>query len=200
MNDRNRIAALPQGTQLGPWLFVLMINDLDTNAQEWKYVDDTTVSEVVVKGRESHAQAIANRLIDWSRENRVQLNANKFKELRLSFAKVQRVFDPVIIEGKEVELVTSTKLLGLTIANDLTWNDHVTEITKKASKRLYFLTQLKSAGVPKQDLALFYLSCVRSVIDYAAPVFLTVSPKKLKERAGTAREKSNINNNLRKVQ
>ena len=46
-------------------------------------------------------------------------------------AKEQRVFDPVIIEGKEVELVTSTKLLGLTIATDLTWNDHVTDITKK---------------------------------------------------------------------
>ena len=52
--------------------------------------------------------------------------------------------------SKEVELVTSTKLLGFTIANDLTWNDHITEITKKASKRLYSLTQLKRAGVPKQ--------------------------------------------------
>ena len=81
---------------------------------------------------------------------------------------LRRVFDPVIIEGKEVELVTSIKLLGLTIANDLTWNDHVTEITKKASKRLYFLTQR--------------------------------SPPVLKERAGTVREKSSINNNLRKVQ
>ena len=109
---------------------------------------------VVVKSGESHAQAIANRVIEWSRENRVQLNADKFKELRISFAKEQRVFDPVVIEGKEVELVTSTKLLGLTIATDLTWNDHVTEITKKASKRLHFLTQLKRAGVPKQDLAL----------------------------------------------
>ena len=38
---------------------------------------------------------------------------NKCKELRISFAKEQRVFDPVIIEGKEVEFVTSTKLLGL---------------------------------------------------------------------------------------
>ena len=65
--------------------------------------------------RKSHVQAIANRVIEWSRENRVQLNANKCKELRISFAKEQRVFDPVIIEGKEVELVTSTKLLGLTI-------------------------------------------------------------------------------------
>ena len=94
---------------------------------------------------------------------------------------LQRVLDPVITEGKEVELVTSTKLLGLTIANDLIWNDHVTEITKKASKRLYFLTQLKRAGVPKQDLALFYVSCVRSVIDYAAPVFFNGLPQYLKK-------------------
>ena len=82
----------------------------------------------------------------------------------------------IYTEGKEVELVTSTKLLGLTIANDLTWSDHVTEITKKANKRLYFLTQLKRAGVPKQDLALFYVPCVRSVIDYAAPVFFNGLP------------------------
>ena len=102
--------------------------------------------------------------------NRIQLNSNKCKELRISFAKEQRGFDPVIMEGKEVELVTSAKLLGLTIANDLTWNDHVTEITKKASKRLYFLTQLQR-GSSEQDLALFYVSCVRSVIDYAAPFF-----------------------------
>ena len=71
-------AGVPKGTKLGPWLFVLMINDLDTNAQQWKYVDDTTVS------KESHVQAIANRVIEWSHENRVQLNADKCKELRIS--------------------------------------------------------------------------------------------------------------------
>ena len=80
-------AGVPQGTKLGPWLFVLMINDLDTNAQQWKYVDDTTVSEVVVKGGESRMQAIANRVIEWSHENRVQLNADKCKELRIPLLK-----------------------------------------------------------------------------------------------------------------
>ena len=69
---------------------VLMINDLDTNAQQWKYEDDTTLSEVVVKGGESHAQEITNRVSEWSRENRVQLNADNCKELRISFAKEQR--------------------------------------------------------------------------------------------------------------
>ena len=110
-----------------------------------------------------------------------EINADNGKELRISFAKEQRVFDPIIIEGKEVELVTSTKLQGLTIASDLSWNDHVTEITKKASKRLYFLTQLKKAGLPKQDPALFYVSCVRSVIDYTAPVFFNGLPQYLKK-------------------
>ena len=47
--------------------------------------------------------------------------------------------------------------------------------------RLYSLTQLKRAGVPKQDLALFYVSCVRSVIDYAAPVFFNGLPQYLKK-------------------
>ena len=43
-------AGVPLGTKLSPWLFVLMINDLDTNAQQWKYEDDTTESEVEAKG------------------------------------------------------------------------------------------------------------------------------------------------------
>ena len=40
-----------------------MINDLDTNAQQWKYVDDTTVSEVVVKGGESHELFLTSALV-----------------------------------------------------------------------------------------------------------------------------------------
>ena len=43
-------AGILQGTKLGPWLFVLMINDLDMNAQQWKYEDNTTLSEVEAKG------------------------------------------------------------------------------------------------------------------------------------------------------
>ncbi|KAK2547644.1 hypothetical protein P5673_032341 [Acropora cervicornis] len=80
-------------------------------------------------------------------------------------------FPAVAIGGEGIRVVSDAKLLGLTISSDLTWNAHITEKIKKAAKRLYFLIQLKRARVSKNDLCLFYVTCVRSVIDYAAPVF-----------------------------
>lgn len=175
-------SGVPQGTKLGPWLFVLMINGLNIDeADVWKYVDDTTASEIVSKGGVSEAQKIADDVARWSCDNRLQLNPEKCKELRISFANQAASFDPVIINGKELEVVPTVKLLGLTISNNLTWNSYIDEVIKKVSKRLYFLVQLRRAKVPPQDLAQFYTSCIRSVVDYAIPAFYHCLPHYLKQ-------------------
>ena len=103
---------VPQGTKLGPWLFNLMINDLDIeNHGIWKYVDDTTTSEIVHKDAASNVQNIANKVMSWSSENRGQLNPDKCKELRISFSNQPRAFDPVVVDGKELDVVDNVEHL-----------------------------------------------------------------------------------------
>ena len=56
---------------------------------------------------------------------------------------------------KELDLVVSAKLLGITITTDLSWNTNVNDVFKKATKRLYLLIQQKRVKVPCNDLGLF---------------------------------------------
>ena len=53
----------------------------------------------------------------------------------------------MIVGGKELEMVDSAKLLGVTIRSSPSWNAHINEVIKKASKRLYFMVQLKRTRV-----------------------------------------------------
>lgn len=157
-----------------------MINDLVVeNARSWKYVDNTTISETMAKGELSNAQRYRDKVIQWSLENRVQLNTEKCKEMRISFTKSQQEFEPILINGDTLEVVENVKLLGLNISSNLTWNIHINEIVKKASKRLYFFIQLKRANVARTDLGLFYSGCIRSIMDYVLPVLHYSLPRHL---------------------
>ena len=68
----------------------------------------------------------------------MKLNSDKCKELRISFARNQTEFSPVIVNGKGLEVVQHAKLLGVTISSNLSWNEHISNVVKKALKRLYF--------------------------------------------------------------
>lgn len=77
----------PQGTKLGPWLFILIFDDINTSDTEiWKCVDDTTIAAPVAKNQASTIQDSVNYLIAKSDENKFQLNEGKCKEMRISFA------------------------------------------------------------------------------------------------------------------
>ena len=99
------------------------------------------------------------------------------KELRISFAKKPTDSDQVIVGGKELEAVDSAKLLGVTICSSLSWNAHIEGVIKKASKRLYFLVQLKRARVPPNHMMLFFTACIKSIIDYAIPAVYHALPQ-----------------------
>ena len=174
-------SGVPQGTKLGPSLFVIMIDDLSTteNCNMWKYVDDTTISEVVQRSQNSDLQRLVDDLSRQVAINGFQLNEGKCKELRISFSRSPPDFDPIVVNSKDLECVQKAKMLGVTFSVDLKWNAHVDEIVKKVNKRLYFLRQLKRAQVKSKELVLFYLTCIRSVIEYACALFHSSLPQYL---------------------
>ena len=165
-------AGVPQGTKLGAWLFLIMINDLSVaDTTLWKYVDDTTLVESVSKNETSYMQLRVDELVRQSEADGFQLNESKCKELRISFSRSGSSVDHITINDKQIEVVSSAKLLGVVVSDNLRCNAHVESICKKAATRLYFLKQQKRAKVPPKDMLLFYTTCIRPVLEYACPVF-----------------------------
>jgi len=92
-------------------------------------------------------------------------------ELQHGSTKNTTSFDPVVVNGMPIGLVTSVKILGLNVSSDLKWNCHIDSIIKKARRRLYSLSQLERSGLGTRKLVQFYWTCIRPITEYACPVF-----------------------------
>ena len=163
---------VPQGTVLGPILFLIMINDLVTDHdRRWKFVDDTSVSEVINKGEQGKMQSLVNVINTWCIDNDMKLNQSKCKDMIISFAKDRPKLDPIFVNNHELVPVSSVKVLGTYISADMKWNTHISYIVSKASKRLYFLRLLKRAGLDHSSQLAVYTTCIRSVLEYGCQVW-----------------------------
>ena len=89
------------------------------------------------------------------------------QRVKNKFLFIQQIFYSIIINDRNVEVVTVVKLLGVTLSNDLKWNSHIANTCKKVSSQLYFLRQLRCARLPPKDLIQFFATCSRPVIEYA---------------------------------
>ena len=141
---------VPQGTRVGPIVFLFMVNDLLEDQRRVKFVDDTATWECChVTGRDFHLQAVSTDTASWSDRKGMQLNVDKTKEIIVSFSRKHPPEDipPLTISGKELERTTCAKVLGVMASSDLSWQAHIDYIRPDAKRRLYFLTMLKRAGL-----------------------------------------------------
>ncbi|KAK3539503.1 hypothetical protein QTP70_009052 [Hemibagrus guttatus] len=86
------------------------------------------------------------------------------KEMVVDFRRAQSDHSPLNINGSSVEIVKSTKFLGVHLAEDLTWSLNTSSITKKAQQCLYFLRRLRKAHLPPLILTTFYRGTIESIL------------------------------------
>ena len=175
-------AGVPQGTKLGPILFLVTVNDLiPPNNDYWKYVDDMSMSEVIPRNDVSNMQSDLDHISSWANDNCMKLNLIKCKELRISFLRHKPNFFQLYIDGGPIQIVESVKVLGVTLQNDLKWESHADDIIKKAAKRLYILRVLKRNGLDVDGLKTIFKTLIRSVLQYSCPVWHSSLPAYLSD-------------------
>ena len=110
--------------------------------------------------------------------------------MQIDFHKKRGASIPWESEGKQFEVVKLAKILGLTVRDDLKWNDHIDNVTVKASQRVYHLKQLKLADIDCISMLQFYCACIRSVLKYACQSFHSSLPAYLSDQLERIQKRS----------
>ena len=143
---------VPQGSILGPLLFLIFINDLFLvikNDIDF-FADDSTISLAGHKLStiESSLQNDLKNIEKWCQVNKMIINVEKTKAMVISTKQKQtRSIENfnlnLFLNDSKLKLVTEQKLLGILVTNTLNWNEHVNHVCKKISKGIFALKKLK---------------------------------------------------------
>ena len=127
-------------------------------------------------------QVATHQAVEWSASNLMTINAEKTKEMMISFSNKPVAPPPVTITNNAIERTETFKLLGVVLSNKLDWSDHCEYLHIKGLQHLYLLVLLRRAGVPDHDFLQIYISMICSVLEYAAPVWHTSLAQEQSER------------------
>ena len=140
-------AGVPQGSVLGPLLFLIYINDIVDLVQSniKLFADDTTLYLTV------EHPATAGRIINsdlesingWANDWLITFNAQKTDSMLISRKTVSPDHPSLIFQGHTLHEVNSHRHLGLTFRNDLRWSDHIASIVLKTGKLLNIMKSLQ---------------------------------------------------------
>ena len=123
-------AGMPQGSYLGPLTFVILIDSLRPGCLTHKFVDDTTMTGILNKSVASSMQSFGDELELQATETGMIVNSRVTKEMLFgSILKDPPLF--ATLKGTPVERLTTFRLIGAHVANDLKWMQHVDAIPSK---------------------------------------------------------------------
>ena len=171
---------VPQGSILGPLLFILYINDMYKSSNMLNFIlfaDDTTIylhNNDVNLAIQSMSSEL-NNVSEWLSANKLSLNIDKTK--LLVFTNIKGEIPNYILQFKDkvIESSRTTKFLGLIIDNKLSWRDHITKVSGSISKMVGIMCKIKYY-LPSYILLTIYNSLVLPHLMYSIIVWGNALP------------------------
>jgi hypothetical protein len=175
----NITAGVPQGSVLGPLLFLLYINDLPDRVKSGMriFADDTTLYVTVDDTEQIATQQINDDLQnikEWAEQWLVTFNPAKTKFMHITLKKELSQITEPIFDGQTLTQVNTHKHLGITLSSNLSWSDHISEAVKHAHNRLNMLSFLKYR-LGRNTLLTMYQAFIRPILEYGNIVWCNLS-------------------------
>ena len=141
-------SVVPQGSVLGPSLFLLYINDMPEGIKSTVrlFADDTIAYLTISSDKDSNdLQNDLDKLALWETKWKMSFHPGKCNVLTIS-RKNNTIPTSYKLHGHTLKTVESAKYLGCTFTSDLRWNDHVNNICNKANRTIGFLKRNLNIG------------------------------------------------------